>query len=109
MVIARLDPAGNRIEAHAMELRIRHHQRATLQRLDRRRFFAGESFRLAHGIDAEDCLSKISVPMMPTIATRIGNGITERGQCEAIRRDVRQGPERLRSRAERGRVVDAPE
>ena len=103
---ARLNPARDRIDAHAVEIWIRNHQRATLQRLDRRTVLLGESCGLAHGINAEDLFEQNQRPNNASDRHRVGNGVTERGQCETIRRDVRQSAERLRTRAERRRVRD---
>ena len=103
---ARLDPARDRVYPHAVEIWIRYHERAALQWIDRRAVLLRESRGLAHGINAEDLFEQNQRPNDADDRHRVGNGVTESGQCQAIRRDVRQGAERLRTRAERGRVRD---
>ncbi len=103
---ARLDPARDRIEPHAVEIWIRDHERAALERLDRRAVLLREIRRLARGIDAEDLFEQKQRADDADDRHRIGDGVTERGQGQAIRRDVRQRAERLRARAERRRVRD---
>ena len=102
----RLDPARDRIYPHAVEIWIRDRERAALQWIDRHAVLLRESRGLAHGINAKDLFEQNQRPNDADDRHRIGNGVTESGQCEAIRRDVRQGAERLRTRTERGRVRD---
>src|SRR4029453_11814294 len=78
---ARLDPPRDRIDAHAVEIWIRNYQRATLQRLDRRTVLLCESCGLAHGINAEDLLEQNQRPNDADDRHRVGNGVTERGEC----------------------------
>ena len=103
---ARLDPARDRVDPHAVEIWIRYHERAALQWIDRRAVLLRESRGLAHGINAEDLFEQNQRSNDANDRHRVGNGVTESGEFQAVGRDVRQGAERLRTRAERGRVRD---
>ena len=104
MVTPRFEAAGDRVEAHAVEIRIRDDERAAFERLDLAAVLRGEVGRLARGIDAEDLLEQQQRADDADDGRRIGDGVSQRGQREAIGRDARQRAERLRAGAERRRV-----
>ena len=88
---ARLDPARDRVYPHAVEIWIRYHERAALQWIDRRAVLLRESRGLAHGINAEDLFEQNQRPNDANDRHRVGNGVTESGQCQAIRRRCSAG------------------
>ena len=101
---ARFEAAGDRVEAHAVEIRIRDDERAAFERLDLAAVLRGEVRGLARGIDAEDLLEQQQRADDADDGRRIGDGVGQRGQREAVGRDARQRAERLRAGAERRRV-----
>ena len=101
---ARFEPAGDRVEAHAVEVRIRDDERAAFERLDLAAVLRGEVGGLARGIDAEDLFEQQQRADDADDGRRIRDGVRERRQREPIGRDARQRAERLRAGAERRRV-----
>ena len=97
---ARFDSTRNRINANAIKIRIRDDECAALQRLDRRPVLFRERCRLAQGIDAEDLFEQQQRSDDADDRHRISDGVTKRGQSQAIGRDVRQRAERLGAGAE---------
>ena len=101
---ARFEPAGDRVKAHAVEVRIRDDERAAFERLGLAPVLRGEFGGLARGIDAEDLFEQQQRADDADDGRGIRDGVGERGQREAVGRDARERAERLRAGAERRRV-----
>ena len=101
IVTPRFDAAGDRIQAHAVEVWIGHDQRPALERLGLAAVLGGELRRFARGIDAEDLLEHEQRADDADDRRGIRDSVGQGGQREAVGRDVRQGAERLRGGAER--------
>jgi hypothetical protein len=96
---ARFEAAGNRVEAQSVEVRIRDDERPALERFGLAAVLCREVGRLPRRIDAEDLFKHQQRADDADDGRGIGDGVGERRQREAIRRNAREHPEGLRRRA----------